>query len=325
MRETHLPALLGVGLLALVASLALACGSNNKSSNNTTSSVPVPSVVAGGSTPSGSPAAGATGSFSCVSGSITAVGSTALQPLVDAAAKQYQRKCPGAQISVQGGGSGTGLSQVAGGAANIGDSDIFAEERSGINAKTIIDHQVVKQGFVQIVNPGVSGVKSLTQQQSLEIWTGKTKNWKELGGPDQTIVLILRPASSGTRATFDRLVLNGADEAEGKALTQDSNGAVTEAVKGTPGAISVIGFAYLATAGTGVTPLQYEGVDPSVANISNETYKVFSYGHMYTKGQPSGLTAAFLSYMISPEIQGGPVKDLGYAPAPASPAAPPAQ
>src|SRR5581483_10966004 len=131
-------------------------------------------------------------------------------------------------------------------------------------AKTLVDHQVVKQGFVQVVNPSVTGLKSLTQQQSIDIWTGKTKNWNQVGGPNQPIVLILRPASSGTRATFKRIVLNGQDEAAGQALTEDSNGAVTQAVQGTPGAISVIGFSYLATAGNAVTALQYNGVDPSV-------------------------------------------------------------
>jgi len=242
------------------------------------------------------------------------VGSTALQPLVEAAAKLYQSTCPSAQITVQGGGSGTGLSQVAQGAANVGNSDIFAEDQKGLDAKSIIDHQVVKQGFVQVVNPSVTGLKNLSMQQSKDIWTGKTKNWKDVGGPDQPIVLVIRPASSGTRATFKKIVLDGTDEADGKALTEDSNGAIADAVKTTPGSVSVLAFAYLVTSGQGITQLQYEGVDPSVANITSEKYKIFSFGHMYSKGEATGLTKSFLDFMLSPAVQNGPVKELNYAP-----------
>ena len=67
-----------------------------------------------------------------------------------------------------------------------------------------------------VVNPSVTGITNLTTQQASDIWTGKITNWKDIGGPDQAIVLILRPASSGTRATFKKIVLNGADEATGR-------------------------------------------------------------------------------------------------------------
>jgi phosphate transport system substrate-binding protein len=76
----------------------------------------------------------------------------------------------------------------------------------------------------------------------------------------------------------------------------------------------VLAFAYVVTAGQGLVPLQYEGVDATVPNIVNETYKIFSFGHMYTKGEPTGLTKAFLDFMLTPDVQNGPVKDLNYAP-----------
>ncbi len=270
--------------------------------------------------PAASAAAGAGASTSssaanCVNGSITASGSTALQPLVEAAGKAYMAACPGATIQVQGGGSGTGLTQVLQGAVQIGDSDVTAESKlQPADAATLVDHVVASQGWVMVVNPSVTGVTNLTTDQAKQIWTGAITNWKDVGGPDQPIVLILRPQSSGTRATFKQIVLGGAAEASGQALTEDSNGAVTTAVQGTPGSTSVIGFAYYQQNKNGLVGLQLDGVDATVANLGNGTYKLKAQGNLYTKGQPDGLTKAFLDYMLGPEVQGTIIPSLFYGP-----------
>lgn len=275
-------------------------------------SIAVGACSGSGATPSPSPAGSiggtsgpvGSGAAQCVNGSITAAGSTALQPFVDAAAKQYTRECPGATISVQGGGSGTGLTQVLQGAVQIGDSDIFAEEKlKPDEASQLVDHQVVRQGWVMVLNKDVTGVTNLTTQQAKDIWTGKITNWKAVGGNDEAIVLVLRPASSGTRATFKKVVLGGADEAAGTALTEDSNGAVAQAVQQTPGATSVIGLAYYQQNKANLTALQLDGVDATLANLQNGSYKIQAFGHMYTKGEATGLAKAFLDYLGTPEAQ----------------------
>jgi phosphate transport system substrate-binding protein len=253
----------------------------------------------------------------CVTGSITASGSTALQPLVDAAAKQYAKACTGATITVNGGGSGTGLSQVAQGAVQIGDSDVTAESKLATpDASKLVDHIVARQGWIVVTNKDVT-VTNLSTQQNIDIWTGKVKNWKDVGGPDMPIVLIFRPASSGTRATFKKLVLGGATEATGgQTLTEDSNGAVTTAITKTDGAVSVIGFAYYNDPlnKPALNGVQLDGIDATVANMTGGTYKLAADGHMYTNGQPSGLTAAFLAYMMGPDVQGTLIPSLFYAP-----------
>ncbi len=265
--------------------------------------------------PSTAPA-GSAAAINCVAGSITASGSTALQPLVDAAGKAYTAACSGSTINVQGGGSGTGLTQVLPGAVQIGDSDVTAESKLATpDANSLVDHVVARQGWVMVTNTSVTGVTNLTTDQAKAIWTGQITNWKAVGGPDQPIVLIIRPASSGTRATFKKIVLGGADEATGQAVTQDSNGAVTAAVQATPGSTSVIGFAYYQQNKANLNALQLDGVDATVANMTSGSYKLQAFGHMYTKGDPTGLTAAFLQYMLSPAVQTGLIPSLFYAPA----------
>ena len=301
-----------LGALAIAAAFAVgACSSG---------ATPAPSS-AGAAPTSGAPGAGsgapAGGSISCVGGSITAAGSTALQPLVDAAAKQYMAACTSSNpsIQVQGGGSGTGLTQVLQGTVQIGDSDVTAASKlSASDAGSLIDHEVARQGWVMVVNSDVTGVTNLTTQQATDIWTGKTTNWSAVGGPNMPIVLILRPQSSGTRATFKEVVLHGATEASGQALTEDSNGAVTTAVEQTPGSTSVIGFAYYQQNKSKLTGLQLDGVDATVANMTTGTYKLAAFGHMYSKGAPTGLTKAFLDYMLGPDIQGTLIPSLFYAP-----------
>ncbi|APC07560.1 phosphate ABC transporter substrate-binding protein PstS family protein [Neomoorella thermoacetica] len=244
------------------------------------------------------------------SGAITAAGSTALQPLVDEAAKQYMEKNPGVRIVVNGGGSGNGLSQVFQGAVQIGNSDIFAEEKDGIDASQLVDHKVAVVGMAAVVNPDVK-VDNLTQQQLIDIFTGKITNWKDVGGPDQKINIVNRPKGSGTRATFKKYALNGAEEAQGIAMEQDASGTVRKTIAETPGAIGYLALSYIDSS---VRPLKIDGVEPTAANIVNNKYKVWAYEHMYTKGQPTGEVKKFLDFIMSDEVQKNLVTKMGYIP-----------
>jgi phosphate transport system substrate-binding protein len=291
-----------------------ACSSSSATPAATATPAPTSAAsIAASTAPSATPASG----VNCVTGSITAAGSTALQPLVDAAAKEYVKACSGAAVTVNGGGSGTGLSQVSAGSIQIGNSDVLAGSKLATpDADQLVDHVVAKQGWIVVTNPDVT-VKNLTTQQNIDIWTGKTTNWKEVGGPDLDIILIFRPASSGTRSTFKKIVLGGATEANGgQTLTQDSNGAVTTAIENTRGAVSVIGFAYYNDPAnkSKLNGLQLDGVDATITNMTAGTYKLSAEGHMYTKGQPTGLTAAFIDYMLSAEVQNTLIPSLSYAP-----------
>lgn len=294
MKTKTLKLLVGALLMTMIGGVMIGCGNSNGSNgaaqSNDTSNAKL-------------------------SGTVTMSGSSALLPLMEQSIESFEEKNPDVQVSAQAGGSGTGLTQVLNKTVDIGNSDVFAEEKLDADqAKELVDHKIVAQGFGIVVGKDL-GIDSLTKQQIKDIFSGKITNWKDVNGPDEEIFLIHRTAGSGTRATFEKTLLDGDKALENDTLgaTQDSNGAVLTAMKQNKGAISYVGLAYMMTedAKSALTVVKLDGVSDDKENICNGSYPFWSWGHMYTNGEPNDVSKAFIEHITSKENEES-IKNLGF-------------
>lgn len=240
-------------------------------------------------------------------GTLTISGSSAMQPLIATAAESFMDKHPNVRIEVNAGGSGTGLSEVAAGKVDIGNSDVFAEEKEGISVEELVDHKVAVVGMAPVAHPEI-GIDQLSKEDLIKIFTGEITNWQDVGGANVDIVLVNRPDSSGTRATFVTHALEGATPAEG--ITEDSSNTVKKIVSETEGAIGYLAFSYITD--DSITALALDDVEPTEENVEKGDFPIWAYQHSYTKGEPEGLEKMFLDYLMSDEVQDSILKDQGY-------------
>lgn len=265
----------------------------------------------GGGSAAACNASASAGSSKALSGTITAVGSTALQPLCEAAAEQFMEKNSGVQITVQGGGSGQGITQITQGAVQIGNSDVFAETKlkDSADLEKITDNKVCIVGMGPIVNKDVT-VDDLTIEQLKQIFTGEVTNWSQVGGANAEITVINRASGSGTRATFEAVVLGDTKVPDSfKPQEQDSSGTAAKMVASTPGAISYVAFSYYDNT---FKALKVGGVAPEAKNVEDNSWTIWAYEHMYTAADPDEATKAFIEYMMSDEVQRSLVEEQGY-------------
>lgn len=250
-----------------------------------------------------------------VSGKIAVDGSSALAPLFSAASKEFDAT-NGTQTTVTPNGSGTGLKDVSSGAVNIGLSDVFAQEKDTTPPAygNLVDHQVAAVVFALIVNNDLKGkVSNLTTDEIKKMYTGQITNWSQIGGPNEAITVINRPAASGTRATFKKYVLGGATET-GSELTQDTTGAVATAVSGTPGAIGYVSIGFAGQYGTQVAPICIDGAKPVASDVNSGSYKFWGIEHAYTNGPAAGSAKALIQYVLSSQVQTHDLLTLSYLP-----------
>ncbi len=231
-----------------------------------------------------------------LTGKVSLSGSTTVLPLASEAASQFMDAHPGVLVSVQGGGSSVGITQLSQGIVDIGMSsrELKSEEQS----LGFVDHKIALDVIVVIVNPGV-GVDNLNKDQVKGIFTGSITNWKDVGGADEGITVVVRDKASGTREMFDEKALDSQDSTT-SAIEANSNGIVRQTIASTKNSIGYISLGYLD--GT-IKPLRYNGVDGSKDTALAKTYPLNRFLHMFTKGDPQGVVSTFIDFVLSDRFQ----------------------
>ena len=217
--------------------------------------------------------------YADLSGSVSMSGSTSMEKLANAVAESFMEKYPNVTVTAEFTGSSAGIESVLAGSVDIGNSsrNLKEDEKSA----GAVENIVAIDGIAVVTDPA-NKIEDLTKDQLVSIYTGETKNWSEVGGDDQAIVVVGREAGSGTRGAFEEL-LDIADACV-YANELDSTGAVMAKVASTPGAI---GYVSLDVVDDSVKALKLDGVDATEENIKAGNYALSRPFVMATKGEIS--------------------------------------
>ena len=240
-------------------------------------------------------------------------GSTTVLPIAEEAAQQFNEQNGDVNVLVSGMGSSAGIEGAASGTADIGTSSRdLKDTEADLGLNMIV---IAHDGIAVIVHPD-NPVSQLTTTQLRGIFAGEITNWKQVGGSDRAIVLINRDEASGTREAFSKMVMEDTKFDNG-AVVLPGTGQVREVVTRTPGAIGYIsvGFVEPRFIKSQVKALIIDAIHPTEANVANGTYPISRDLYFLTLGEPEGAEARFIDYVLSPEVQNGPVVEAGFVPA----------
>ncbi|MCC6739712.1 MAG: phosphate ABC transporter substrate-binding protein [Planctomycetia bacterium] len=236
---------------------------------------------------------------------LTVAGSTAFADVAKKEADAFKKTRAAANIEVQSTGSMVGIKNLADGVCDIAMADLPDVPSEAKDFKSFV---VAKDGLAVIVHPK-NPVASLTVEQVGKIFSGATTNWKDLGGEDAEITVVVREENSGGRKAFDKECgITG--KVSGKAQSQTSSGALRTSVASNPHAI---GYVATVKVDSTVKAVHIGGVAPTTENVIAGKYPLFVTVYLFTKGEPAGLAKDYIEYTLSPEGQ-KVIKDSGMIP-----------
>lgn len=248
-----------------------------------------------------------------LSGTITIQGSDTMVNLATAWAEKFMDENPDVEVTVQGGGSGTGIAALINGTVDFANAsrEMKEEEIAEAESKGVkpVEHKVAIDGIAVIVNKA-NPVEALTMDQLGKIFRGEITNWKEVGGPDKPIVLLSRDSSSGTYEYFKEEVVGKDKEYAKTAKLLPSSQAIVDEVKANEAGIGYVGLGYISD---DVKVLAIDGVKASVETAKDGSYPIARYLYMYSNGEVEGLLKAYLDWILGPEGQ-ALVADEGFVP-----------
>ncbi|MEI7990068.1 MAG: phosphate ABC transporter substrate-binding protein [Chloroflexota bacterium] len=240
-------------------------------------------------------------------GQLQIAGSTTVQPLAEKLAGEYTKLNSGVTIDIQGGGTSVGITSAGEGTVEIGNASRALKDEEKKKFPDLKEFTIAFDGIAVVVNPNVK-LDTLTKDQVRDIFSGKVTNFKDVGGPDASITIVSREEGGGTRTAFEDMVMlakdaNGKDVKTPifeKAILQQSNGQIRTTIATTENSIGYLSFGFLDSS---VKALKLDGIEPTVDNVKNNTYKVSRPLNMLTKGDPKPLAKAFIDFILSDEGQ----------------------
>jgi len=256
--------------------------------------------------------------------SIKDIGSDTIVNLALAWAQAYGIEQPEVNVSVTGGGSGTGIAALINGTADLANAsraitpqEVAAAKANGI---TPVQHVVARDAIAVLVNPG-NPVSQLTLPQLSALYTGQLTNWRQVGGQDRPVVLLSRESNSGTHVYFLANVVRLGDAKSKLLFSPDtlllpSSEGISAEVRQNPNAIGYDGLGYVTPDMQTVAVAAAEGkpfVLPSIQSVNDKSYPVARDLYIYSNGEPAGAVKAYLDWIAGPEGQ-KIVARLGFVP-----------
>lgn len=246
-------------------------------------------------------------------GDLTINGSTTVLPVVQKAGEAFMASHPSVHLSISGGGSGNGIKaliekqcDIAMSSRDIQAKEKAAAEKNGVNPQRIA---IAVDAIVPVVHPS-NKVSDLSVQQLADIYAGKIRNWKEVGGDDAKIVVISRDTSSGTFESWHELIMKKT-RVTPAALMQASNGAVSQAIAKNKNAIGYLGLGYLNSA---VKGLSVNKVTASADTALSRQWPIARELYIFTNGAPAGDAKLFVDYLLAGDKGQKDVREVGFVP-----------
>lgn len=244
--------------------------------------------------------AGGTGEHNGSSGKLTITGSSTVAPLVAEIAKRFEDDNPSVRVDVQSGGSGKGIADARQRIVNIGmaSRDLKSDETG------LVAHRIAADGVGMIMNTANS-LAELSDQQIVGIYTGKYKNWKQLGGPNLPIVVVHKAEGRATLEVFLKYFGISNPDVKADVIVGDNEHGV-KTVASTKGAIGYVSIGTAEAdieAGQPIRLLPLHGVEASSENVANGSYPMSRYLNLVMSTQSgNNLEQEFIDYCQSEDV-----------------------
>ena len=248
--------------------------------------------------------------------SLSVSGSTTVLPFGVQCAEEFNAMQSEVVVSVTGGGTGVGIKNIAEGISDVAmaSREVKDSEKESFPDEEFVETLIAYDAVCIAVSQAVydSGVTELSQEEVQAIYNGDITNWADLGGDDEDIYVLGREAGSGTRDTFNEMVMGSAEaETPGVATYHGSNAEVKTAITSSHKAIGYLGLNYVLEGE--IRAVAYEGVLPSAETIKDDSYPLARELYMYTYGEPGDDASAFLDFVTGEDGQEIAEK-LGFVP-----------